>query len=176
MCAIINEKEGSELFTISFPYYYAALLFAVPPGEPYTSLEKIFFPFKGTVWLCICILFIAAVILVIFLKFVRSSKRQFIFGPKNDSPLLNMINIFLGGAIIRLPRRNFARTLLLIWMSMSLILKSAYQGRLYHFIRTDQRSYALDDLAKIAKTNYTIYATPKFYNLIVQNLPNIESQ
>lgn len=176
MCAIISDNEGRTLFAISFPYYYATLLFAVPPGKPYTSLEKIFFPFEYLVWTSICGVFIAAVALICQLKFTQATRRQFVLGAKNDSPLINMISIFLGGSVDHVPGRNFARTILLIWMSMSLILRSAYQGRLYHFIRTDQRSSTMNDLAAIVESDYKIYTTPKFHNFVIKKLPALESR
>lgn len=70
-----------------------------------------------------------ATILIVSLKFGAEKRRAFVVG-KAKNPFLNMINISFGGALCsnKVPVRNFARTMLIMWLLSSLVLRNAYQG------------------------------------------------
>lgn len=103
------------------------------------------------IWFIIAVIILAAILLLAQLKYVHSSTRGYIIGPENNSPILSMINIIFSWGIVELPKRNFARTVLIIWIAMSLILRSAYQGRLYHFMQMHQFTYLLTYLLNTLK-------------------------
>lgn len=100
MFAAVNTVERSTEFTSSFPYAYSSVVYTIPPGPPYSPLEKLILPFEKYVWLWIVICTGAAYIAIKCVSGGCSKKgRSFVFGPKNRTPFLNYINILLGGAI-----------------------------------------------------------------------------
>lgn len=176
MGAIIYTSERSEKYSISFPYYYASFVYAIPPGKPYSSLAIIFIPFKYIIWSCIGTIFLITVLLVFVLKLTTYRIRAFVLGPKNDSPVFNMLNICFGGSINYLPTRNFARTILLIWLLMSMILKTAYQSRLYDFLRTQPSTPPANLRSKIYSSNLKVHVTETFYQNFYDGLPNVRDR
>lgn len=133
----------AQNFSISNAYIYPSLLYAIPPGRKFTALEKLYFPFALTVWLYISALFVIAAVLCVILKLIEKKKRDFFVGKSNSMPFFNMVVVSLGGTISinHLPMRSFARTMLLIWLISTLILRNAYQGKLFDYLRGDQRMY-----------------------------------
>lgn len=155
MGAIIYNSERARIYSISFPYYYASFVYAIPPGRPYTPLEVIFIPFKIFVWLCICTIFLGTVLVVFALKVGNYRARAFVLGPIIDV----------------MPTRNFARTILLIWIMMSMVLKMAYQDRLYQFLRTQPHRSPYDTRPKIYASDVKIFVTETFYQTFYESLP-----
>lgn len=172
--ATVIAASRAEKYSMAFAHYYGSLLFAIPNGRPYTSFEKLFFPFKMSVWICICILFAIASIVIAALKLASRSKRDFFMGKSNDMPFFNMISICFGGAIPfnEIPIRNFARTILIIWLFFTLILRNAFQGKLYDNLRSSQRMAPLLNLNELYESSYTLYLYESFFQNIVETLPN----
>lgn len=136
-------------------------MFVIPRGKPYSSLEKLFFPFKMTVWICVCSCLLIVVIAIVILKLTPKEKRDFVIGRNNDAPFFSLITIFLGGSTTnyQLPRRNFARTILGILLLSTLILRNAYLGNLFNFLRLQKRMEPLYYKQKIFDSDVTIFMT-----------------
>lgn len=123
-------------------YIYDSAVFVFPPGRPYSSLAKLFFPFKSGVWICAFKSFLAMVIAILILEYISKKTCQFVIGRHNDAPVLNLLSIIVGGSTTthQLPRRNFARTILIILLLSTLILRNAYLGNLVNFLQTPQEN------------------------------------
>ncbi|XP_037045507.1 uncharacterized protein LOC119080945 [Bradysia coprophila] len=143
----------------SFPYVYDFGLFIVPRGKPYSSLEKLFFPFKMEVWICASLVFLVMVVAIFILKFMAKEKHDFVIGPSN-APLLNLFSIVVGGSTttFQVPQKNFARTILAILLLTTLILRNAYLGNLFNFLRTQKRMKQLNYVQDVAESDVAIYS------------------
>uniref|UniRef100_A0A3F2ZDG0 Putative ionotropic receptor ligand binding domain-containing protein n=1 Tax=Lutzomyia longipalpis TaxID=7200 RepID=A0A3F2ZDG0_LUTLO len=115
----------------SIPYHATPLTLLVPPGKPYTPMQKLLLPLRYIIWSCLGACFVISAIVVSFAKILAPHRRTFIFGPGNHYPFINTINVFLGGSLSVVPRRNFARYILILWIFMSLVIRSSYQGTLF---------------------------------------------
>lgn len=118
----------------SYVYYTSNLKWITPPGRLFTSFEKLFKPFKDILWLCIFVVFILSFLAIGCVSFQSRFVQNFVFGSGNSSPSLNVVNIFFGGSLPKLPTRNFARFLLAQFMIYCLIIRSSYQGEFHRFI------------------------------------------
>lgn len=132
----------------------------IPPGRPYSSLEKLFFPFRKEVWICFWSIFLAMVLWIAVVTRISKEKGYFVIGRKNDAPVLSLYAIILGGTMTayQLPRRNFARTILGILLFSTLILRNAYLGNLFNFLRTQKRMEPLYYQQNIYDSDVPIYA------------------
>lgn len=159
-------------------YIFPTLHFAIPPGRPYTSIEKLYLPFTTKIWMSISVLFAIGGGVVLFLKLLPEKNRDFIVGKSNNMPFFNMINVCLGGGLNTkaIPMRNFARTLLLIWMISCLVLRNAYQGKLFDHIRSSQRMEPMYDINDLYASDFKLYVFEQFYSLIADILPNQEDR
>lgn len=113
----------------SYVYYTSNLKWITPPGRLYTSFEKLFKPFRNILWSCIFIVFTLSFVSIVLVKLQSRLVQDFVFGYRNNSPSLNLINIFFGGSLNKLPTRNFARFLLAQFMIYCLIIRSSYTGK-----------------------------------------------
>lgn len=157
---------------MSFAYFYGSLLYAIPTGKAYSSFEKLFFPFKYIIWTCIASMFVIASLVLIILKSAQRSKRDFFIGSSNNMPFFNMVNICLGGTISfhNMPKRNFARTILMIWLISTLVLRNAYQGKLYDNLRKSQRQAPFFQLGELYASNLKLYLYESFFQNIANQL------
>lgn len=112
----------------SYIYYTSNLKWITPPGQLFTSFEKLFKPFREILWSCILIVFLLSFFAIFLMRFQSRSIQNFVLGQRNYSPSLNVVNIFFGGSLTKLPRRNFARFILAHFMVYCLIIRSSYQG------------------------------------------------
>lgn len=171
MGSIVYNSERVAVCDGSTMYYYGSVIFAVPPGEAYSFIATIFFPFKYIIWSCIGLIFVATMLVVGSLKLSSPRSRAFVVGARNDLPFFNMLTVCFGGAVTRLPTRNFARFLLLMWLTMSLVLKSAYQSKLFMFLQTEQRGPPMRTLDDVMQSDYDLFIMKSFYQSFYDNMP-----
>uniref|UniRef100_A0A182K143 Ionotropic glutamate receptor L-glutamate and glycine-binding domain-containing protein n=1 Tax=Anopheles christyi TaxID=43041 RepID=A0A182K143_9DIPT len=129
-------------------HYTSRILFAVPQGRPYTAFEKLFRPFGRAIWAALGGTLLGVVGVVGGLSCGRRARtlRQFVYGPAVQMPLLGALYLLWGGAVVAVPRRNFARSLLALWLYFTFVLRTVYQGSLYLYL---QRSATYAPLATI---------------------------
>lgn len=177
MGALTLSAERDELYDITFPYFHGSLIFAIPSGKPYTSLEKLFFPFYKSVWFNLILLFTSATMIITWMKFLTKKKREFLIGKQNSSPFFNMIVVCFGGVMNPIPTRNFARTALLNWIVFAMIVRNAYQGTLFGFLNGEQRHRPLYTLTDIfEKSNVDIYLWTARFQEIYDAVPLIRKR
>lgn len=151
-------------------YYYTDILFAISETGPYTSIQQLLFPFGSIVWYCVITLFVIGILVILNLKlFGNNMHRNFVFGENNSIPLLNMISTYLGGSVNPLPRRNFARYILSVWMLSSIVLQNSYQGSLFKFLRTPKSIPLPTTVSQMVDENYKFYI-PDIYIMYFQHL------
>lgn len=150
----------SKFMTSSEFYYSVPFILIVPPGTPFSSFEKLFRPFQLAVWILLLVVFSAAVCVVTVVKFQSSPHiRSFVFGTTN-SPYLNILNVFLGGSLAPLPKRNFARTLLMIFILFSIVKRTLYQGALFQFLQADDRNKEVQTIDELVERNFKVHMLP----------------
>lgn len=133
-------KRRNKYMRPSTIYQATKLVMAVPIGKPYSGAEKLLMPFKKFVWLAVfCLLLIGPIVIFILRKKFNVTVQKFILGSRTTTPHFNLINAFLGGSLTstQMPGRNFARTLLCIFILYGLVIRSAYTGALFRFIRSE---------------------------------------
>lgn len=172
----MTSPERHKLYDASIPYHYGSLQFAVPSGKKFTSLEKIFFPFRVQIWICLSVLFAIVISSIIWMKSITRTKRAFIIGDRNDAPLLNTVSVCFGVALRRTPTRNFARTLLIIWIVFAMVVRNAYQGTLFGFMRGNQRNRPFTRIGQIFESNVKVYAIRSFFQEIYDAVPSVRDR
>lgn len=147
----------NKLMTSSYVYFTSNLIFIVPPGRLYSSFEKLFYPFKYIIWSLVTTIFLIGFLVIAVLKYQSIRTQNFVFGPGNQSPCLNIINIFFGGSLHLLPTRNFARCLLGMFMIYCFIVRSSYQGALFKFMQSDSREQPISTIDEMLERNFMFY-------------------
>jgi len=146
-----------ELIESSSAYFSDQVAFIVPPGNEFSSFEKLAYPFKFSLWALIFLYFLVGVV-VIFIVGLRSTPvRFFVFGTNVNYPYLNMIIAFIGGTQHKLPKRNFARFLLMIFLMYSIVMRTLYQGAYYRLLQTNKRHKEVQTIDEMIEKDFTFY-------------------
>lgn len=154
----VNElKIGIISYHITQPFMFLPTKLVVPPGEAYDEYEKLLLPFDEHTWLLIGLTFIAAFSTIFFCKFMSASVRNFVFGRNVSSPSLNIFMIFCGIAQVVLPRRNFARFLVMMFILYSLIIRTAWQSQMFKFLQKEMRRPQIQSLDELIAKKLPLY-------------------
>lgn len=163
------KSERALNFTASNTYYYADISLAIPNSRQYTSIQQLFFPFDDKMWGCVVVTLLFGSTVIGCLRFLAKKERQtFILGAQNPTPIINMLNVCIGGGVSPLPQRNFARYILAVWLMGSLVIRNSYQGALFRFLRTPKSMPLPKTVTELVASNYTFYMTGTNY---FENLP-----
>jgi len=157
-------KIGPSLFLSSnsvikaVPFYYAGLYFIVPQGEPLTDWEILTLAFDETTWILIGVTFFTAFTVIFVIHAIQSTTvRNFVFGRNVTTPSLNVIATFFGLGQIAVPKRNFARFLLTLWIIWSLIFRTCYQGKLFGYLQSELRHPEIQTIEEMMNHNFSYY-------------------
>jgi len=152
---ILNSNLAPGKFIYGTVLYTDGATFAVPLGEPYSDLEKMFMMFDWEVWVAIGSTLLMALVVIQIIKFMSKKVQNFVFGRNIKTPTMNMIEIFLCGAQVRVPGRNFARFLLMLFIIWCLIIRTCYQSKLFEFLQADLRRPGIKTLEELYESNLT---------------------
>lgn len=152
----LETKKGFHRGTLLI---YSEIVSTVPPGEPYTQLEKIFLMFDIEVWIAIVATLLIAIATVQVTKIWSIKVRNFVFGTNIKTPIVNLIATFLAGGQFKIPQRNFARFLLMLFIIWSLIIRTCYQSLLFTYLQSDMRKPIIKTKDELFKMNLTYYNT-----------------
>lgn len=148
---------------VTQPYVFENNYFAVPSPETYTSFEKLFLPFDTFTWVLIIITFVAAYSTVLVINFTKAEIRNFVFGRNVTTPSLNIAAHFFGISQIVLPRRNFARYLTMLFIIYSLIIRTAWQGKMFEFMNKNMSKPEIQSIDEMIEKNLTVYMKNHVY-------------
>lgn len=138
-------------------YYSDPLVFIIPAGEPFSAFEKLFSPFQTAVWALIMFVVLISVLVITGVKIKSKSLQLLIFGERNQSPFLNLLIVFYGGQMTKLPTKNFARLLLAIYMLYCLVGRNLYQGALFQFLQTEMVGPQVSSIDEMVKKDFSFY-------------------
>jgi hypothetical protein len=108
-------------------------------------------------------------------KCQRRAVRNFLVGPNNQTPLLNTMNVFFGGSLPRLPRRNFARTMLGIWLLYCFIIRSTYQATSFQFMQNSIQLPIANTFDEMLEEGFHFYVN-KVGKPFFDNMPRIRER
>lgn len=108
---------------ISETYFTTSTMFLIPLGRLYSSFEKLFLPFDAETWIAIVAFYSIGLIVIIVIKKSSKKLQNFVFGDKVTTPILNLVIHSFGGVQSILPRFNFSRYILTLFVLFSLIIR-----------------------------------------------------
>ena len=131
--------------------------------DPYT---KLLMPFDIDIWIILIFIFIFGNIAVFMVIYLDRKVTYYLLGRDNDSPTYNMLIISLGGAVTRDPKIPFSRFLLMLWLLATFVLRSVYQGFMYHFIRSDLHRPPPKQIRDLFQPEYHILVSEVVYTAL----------
>lgn len=156
------ETDARVFFFFTQPFIFLTNSYAVPPGAPYTQYQKLILPFDDDTWKWIAVTFLAAFIFILLLKLTRAEFRDLVVGRNVSTPALNVLMLFSGISQVTLPRRNFARYLVMMFILFSMIIRTAYQGKMFEFMQKDMRRREVTSIEEAEERKFEIFNMEKF--------------
>ena len=163
------KHDRFDIMDFCFAYYLETMIFVIPKGKPYTPFHKLLRPFQDYVWFSILFVILVCVVVVTILSFLPQKYRDFVYGAKVNTPLLNVVNAIYGGTQTKLPKYNFARSLLMMFLLFSLVLRSLYQGALFQFLQASDNQPEMQSIEEMAANNYKFYMVPSYDDMTRSN-------
>lgn len=148
---------NTKRFITSVPHNIDRVTFAIPQGELYTPLEKMFLMFDFEVWVAITIFLSIGLATIQVINCMSVEIRNFVFGRKIQTPTLNMVSIFLNGGQLKVPGRNFARFIFILFIIWSLIIRTCYQSILFNLFQADPRKPQVQSIDELVERGFTLY-------------------
>lgn len=137
---------------LSFPLIIENHVFLVTRGSKYSTYERMILPFDDWSWFAIVMVFCIGAAMIVLVNLMSEENQDFVYGRNNRDPLLGMTEIFFGLGMIHVPGRNFARYMFMMFTLYCLIIRTAYQGKMFEFMTGDVRK------PPVARTNDEVLA------------------
>lgn len=152
--------------TATVPFHFDKMLLAVPPGEPYTPIEKMFLMFDDELWIAIVLTFAIFLAAIQVINRTSMTVRNFVYGRNIRTPSLNLAEVFLCGAQRLVPMRNFARFIPLLFVIWSMIIRTCYHSMMYSYLQDDMRRPAVQTSKELISRNFSYYDDgDPYYNI-----------
>lgn len=132
-------------------------ILVIPPPFLMDPMKKILLPFALDSWISIGIVALIACCVVKLLEFTPKFVHDYVIGSNVKGSVLNVWNIFLGGAQNVVPRSSFPRFLLTKFLFFSLIIRTLYQGEMFNLMKRDVHTVKLNSFDEFIAHEYTFY-------------------
>ena len=131
------QYDRVKVLTETKSFLSVPIVMIIPAAEVISAFNKLIRPLSGYVWLLLSLTFLVGFVAILVLKMFSRNYYNFVVGTGVSSPLLNMAIAFFGGTQPRLPKRNFARFLLMNFLLFCLVIRCVFQGKLYNMLQMD---------------------------------------
>lgn len=151
------KENRLKFFDTTNAYNSDPLHFVIPPGRSYTAFEKLIIPFSPSLWFLTLMNALVGCIVILFVMNRSEKLRNFVFGVGVNYPFLNMFIGYIGETQKFLPKRNFARFLLMMLLLYSLVLRTLYQGSYYQFLKSNRQHKKIETIEEMIANDFKFY-------------------
>jgi hypothetical protein len=152
-----STNERHTVMSPSQVYFTSTLVVCVPPGGNFIPFNKLFLPFHLVIWTLIVVILVLTVLVTVICKYQTRIVRNFLVGRNNETPVLNAVNVFLGGSVPKMPRRNFARTMFGLWLWYCFVIRSSYTAKSFDFMKRVIHKPIKNSIHELFDADYTLY-------------------
>lgn len=144
----------------SEPYFMVPLNIIIPSGSSFTPLQKLLIPFEPNVWILLLIVLLIALLVILTVEYRARHLRNFIIGSNVRSPLMELLVVLCGLSSHSLPRQQFPRYLLTMFLLFCLVMRTLYQSALFKFMQSDRTGNGVTSIDEMMNEGFTIYSYP----------------
>jgi hypothetical protein len=142
----------------STSYVNDQIIFVIPGGRELTAVERLVYPFHLLLWISIFGILVFAVLIICLIRRRLRSAQDFMFGQNVGNPFVNLMIGFIGGSQTNLPRTNFARFLLMMFLIYSLIIRTLYQAAFYELLNSKKLYGEVKSIDELLESDFKIFA------------------
>ena len=120
-------------------------------------MEKLVLPFNFETWTGLGVTFLLATITIFIINRLPRKIRKLFYGKATSVKVLNIFQKFFGIGEKKLLEVNVARIVLISFIFWCLVMRTAYQGKLFEFTTTAIKKPEFKILEELRARNYTLY-------------------
>lgn len=135
--------------------YQHELTFMVHRGLEPTPFEKLILPFDDITWYLVIGTMILGYLTIFIVYQLPQYVQEIVFNNRN--PSLGLTQIFFGIGLINSPEKLFARLLFLLFTMYCLVIRTAYQGKMFDFLHFHVRKPGLESVDEVLDSSVPIY-------------------
>lgn len=120
---IMLKYERSLFMDFSYVYFIDNLVLMLPPGSLLSSFKKMFRPFGTIVWMFISGTLLIGFFVISLLEFQSQPIKDLFYGEGVSNPYLNVLAALFGGTQRILPKKTFARIILMVFLMYCLVIR-----------------------------------------------------
>jgi hypothetical protein len=124
-------------------------------------MEKLVLPFDQKTWTGLEIIFGMAAIVILIIYRLPEKSIKIICGISAKKTIFFIFQIFFGISEKKSPKENFSRIVLTSFIFWCMVMRTAYQGKLFEFTTTALKKPEIKTLQDLQLRNFTLY-TPDF--------------
>lgn len=151
------KQNRLKFFDATNTYISGEIKFVIPPKRDLSAIEKLVFPFTPPSWIMVSTCLLVGLLLIFTVKRRSKSIQSFIFGAGIKKNYLNMYIAFIGGTQQILPKTNFARYLLMLFLMYSLVIRTLYQGSYYQLMQSGKHHNVVSSIDEMIQKNFIFY-------------------
>ncbi|KAG5684345.1 hypothetical protein PVAND_013580 [Polypedilum vanderplanki] len=167
---LLLKYERTQIMDYSNSYFLNSIVWIIPKGEPLSSFRKLIRPFDFWVWVFLIVTIFIGGITVLLILYQSISIKEFVFGEGVNTPFMNILLALFGVAQHKLPKRNFARFLLMSFMLFCLVIRSLYQGSVFQFLQASDREPEVASVEEMVKKGFTFYMHSSYDEYTRENI------
>jgi len=133
-------------------YFSVPTILIIPPGVPFSSLEKLVRPFHQSVWL---LTFIA-------LAFGFATIASYNKLSAEQMTVVDFLVVIFGGSQKKLPQTNFFRAFFALFFLFTMIQRTLYQAAMFRSLQSDGRHREAQTIDEMMKKQFNFYMYPSF--------------
>lgn len=120
---LLLKYDRAKVMDFSYTYFLDDLILVIPAGKLLTSFQKLVRPFEIFTWLFFGGAILFGFTIITYLQFQSATAREFVYGKDVHNPYLNLVVVIFGGSQHLLPKRNFSRFLLMVFILFCLVIR-----------------------------------------------------
>jgi len=120
-------------------------------------MEKLVLPFDQDTWIGLKFIFVVAMIVIFIICRLPKKLIKIIFGNPMKTTTFHIFQIFFGVSEKRSPKENFLRIIFTSFIFWCLVMRTAYQGKLFEFTTTAMKKPEMKTLEDLRIRNFTLY-------------------
>ena len=136
-------------------YCRSEMIFIIPKGRPYTSLECLVKPFGLLIWILVIsiVCFVFGVVVIVR----KIEKGEGFDSKKYNFSLTAFISVLLGQSLYKFSMKNYNRIWLLNLVLFSFVMRTVYHGSMYGFLQSDMTKRAIESLDEMVERKFKFY-------------------
>lgn len=146
--------------TSTHNYHQTSVRFGVLSASyELSSLDIFFYPYPTSIWLGLVVVFAMSIVLLLIMDRLLQLREQ-------SSILLNLELIFVGMPMLQLSSSIAKSVYCIMLMFYTLLIRTVYQGMLYHLIRTHQLNRLPQSIEELVAHNYTVVLSASIHDAL----------